>query len=44
MRRYQPFIWAVVRAETLALAIEAAASTQGAVFKELAVVSRSAQG
>jgi glycosyltransferase domain-containing protein len=42
MRRYQPFFWAVFRTETLALAIEAAATTQGAVFKELAVVSRAA--
>ena len=40
MRRYQPFFWAVFRTEVLVLALAAAATTQGAVFKELALMSR----
>jgi glycosyltransferase domain-containing protein len=40
LRRYQPFFWAVFRTEALALVLEAAAMTQGALLKELAFMSR----
>jgi len=42
MRRYQPFFWAVFRTDALVLALAGAEITYGAVFKELAFMSRAA--
>jgi glycosyltransferase domain-containing protein len=40
MSRYQTFIWAVFRTETFVAAAKSMAETDGAVFKELAFMSR----
>jgi glycosyltransferase domain-containing protein len=39
MQRYQPFIWAVVRTEIFAAAMQVSAATRGVLFKELAFMS-----